>query len=229
MKKYLVVLIVLTTVSCADMLVFAQNSDRENQAYAHLEMRLEYSESDKYHPYSSELSNIQSKAEQLLEEGKFDKALKEVDKGLAIDGLNIRLLVVQAAAFREIGEIDKADQARAKWMALIDSILTTGNGMSFDSAFKVISVDEEYAVFKILDIRPIKQELVKHNGEMYDLIYVKNKDGEDEITIYFNVDIPQKWLYANQTGSTVKNELYPGISEKEVTSSAVFQPNAGSD
>ncbi len=229
MIKYLVVLIVLPIVTYADLLVYGQTSGRENRAYAHLEMRLEYSESDKYHPYFSELSDIQSNAEQFLEEGKFDKALEKVDKGLAIDELNIRLLVVQAAAFREIGEIDKADQARAKWMALIDSILTTGNGISFDSAFKVISVDEEYAVFRILDIRPVKQELVKHNGEMYDLIYVKNKDGEGETTIYFNVDIPQKGLYANRTGSTVKTELYPSISEKEVTSSAEFQPSAGSD
>ncbi len=79
----------------------------------------------------------------------------------------------------------------------MDSILTNGDGRSFATAFKVITIDEEYAVLQVLGVRKADQSLVEHGGSSFDLFTVNDPESGKEFTLYFNVDLPLRWLDAS--------------------------------
>ena len=227
MNRYLrrtaaVVLLFSTTCLCS------QEHDRESRALTYRKMRIEYSKSKDYDPYASGLEEIQLNADRLLEEGKFDECLEQVEDGLVIYRFNIQFLVDKAAALRAIGKTKRADEIRAKWMSLIDSILLGSDGSSFESAFQVISVAEEYAVLNLFRLRPTKQMLVEHEASEYDVVNVATDDDGTERSIYFNVDIPKKWLYeklrrsqspeqADQLGRADTRPLIGSVRHKKET------------
>jgi hypothetical protein len=81
-------------------------------------------------------------------------------------------------------------------MSLMDSILSSGDGRDFATAFRVISVDEEYAVLRIMRIERVTQSLVERDDSQFDILSVKDPDSGKEFQLYFNIDLPMKWLHA---------------------------------
>jgi hypothetical protein len=106
---------------------------------------MDYAASANYNPYANGLHEIRRRSAELLEQGEFGNAIREAEKGLVIDRLNIDLLMTAAAAYRAKGDTRKADELRHRWMSLVDSIVDQrrADGRSFSTAFQVISVDEE--------------------------------------------------------------------------------------
>lgn len=94
-------------------------SERDIQAELHRKMRFEYANSPSYNPYAGGLADIKKASNAYLEKGDFDAAIHEAEKGLRIDKLNIDLLMVAAAAYRQKGDLKKADQCRKEWMSLL--------------------------------------------------------------------------------------------------------------
>ena len=168
-----------------------------SRAEKYTALRLEYAASKAYNPYKSGLVETIKKSETLIEEGKFSEALDEAEKGLLFDSLNIRLLVIKAAAYRKLGEIEKAEKTRQQWVGLVESLFASGDGKSFETAFHVISVDEEYALLMILKLTPTRQSLIEHSGSQYDMLEVRSQATGVESEIYFNIDIPKSWLDEN--------------------------------
>ena len=168
--------------------------DRAARAEAYLKIRLQYAESTDYNPYAFELHEIRRKSNELLSKGDFEGAIQEVVKGLAIDRLNINFLMTQAAAYRAKGDLQKADETRQTWTSLIDSIIMHGDGKSFETAFQVISLDEEFAVVSIFKLEMVKQRLVRHNGSEFDVLTVRSRESGKEFQLFFNVDLPKGWL-----------------------------------
>ncbi|HVZ30125.1 MAG TPA: hypothetical protein VG839_06995 [Asticcacaulis sp.] len=81
-----------------------------------------------------------------------------------------------------------ADSDREKQIArAIFASIKTGDGLSFEQAFTVISVGEEYDTFTTLGIDPGNQSLSKHDGHMYDVFVTKDEAGKP-VTYYFNID-----------------------------------------
>ena len=79
-------------------------------------------------------------------------------------------------------------------MSLMDSVLRSGDGHSYATAFKVISVDEEYSLLWMLQLEVINQSLESHDGSQFDVMRVKSGKSDQEFVLYFNVDLPKKWL-----------------------------------
>ena len=168
--------------------------DRAARAEAYLKMRMQYAESTDYNPYAAEIHEIKKQSRELLEKGDFEGAIQEATKGLAIDRLNINLLMIQAAAYRAKGDLQKADETRQTWVSLVDSIVRHGDGKSFETAFQVISLDEEYAVVSLFRLEMVKQRLVRHNQSEFDVLTVRPRGSGNDFQMFFNVDIPKGWL-----------------------------------
>jgi hypothetical protein len=69
---------------------------------------------------------------------------------------------------------------------LIKSIMT-GDGLTPQTAFTVITVHEEYALFHILGLDVTQQALVNENGHGYDLMSTTDSDGKSQ-DYYFLID-----------------------------------------
>jgi hypothetical protein len=172
----------------------APPSDREAKAKESAELRLSYAASDAYSPYNSDVGDLRVQCIEQMDKKDYAKVIELAGRGLLKDQYNIQLLILQAAAYRATGEIEKAERARVQWFGLVDSILNSGDGRSFDTAFRVISVDEEYAVLMVLRLEPGSQKLVEHNGSEFDVLTVKDTRSGDGAELYFNIDLPKKWL-----------------------------------
>jgi hypothetical protein len=196
------------------------SSDREVRAEMIGIARLMYSSSKDYSPYSRDVHTCLKQAQAFLNDSKFDEAIAEADRGLKFDKFNVELLVIKSASFRAMGRIEDADMSRQQWIAVIDSILSSGDGRGFSTAFKVISVDEEYAVLNIKGFQMIKQSLVKHEESEFDILVAKNLKSGEESEFYFNIDIPKKWLAKSlnlPSEITDQDKLKKSSTETETT------------
>ncbi len=169
-------------------------AERQARAKKATEQRLAHAASAEYNPYDTKNREFQKSAGELLDQGKFAEAISAAQKGLAVAKYDIDLLIILATAHRESGDIPNADKTREQWMSLVDSILTSGTGRDFANAFQVISVAEEYAVMRILRLPAGSQALVEHEGSEFDVVTIKNPQTGQELVLYFNVDLPKKWL-----------------------------------
>jgi len=178
--------------------VFAKNPqedpERQAQAQKALELRLRYAASADYDPYSTGDSDVLKKARELFQEQKLQEAIDEAAKGLEKHKYNIDLLILQASAYRKLGIIDKADEMRRQWFALMDSILNSGDGRGFDTAYKVITIAEEYTALRLLGLEVVSQSLAGNKGSAFDVMTVKDAESGAESKVYFNIDLIKKWL-----------------------------------
>ena len=168
--------------------------DRNALAKKATEDRLAYVASPEYNPYETESRDLKKTATELLEKKKYSKAIAHAKKGLTFSKYDIDLLILLASAYRESGDIQNADKIREQWMSLVDSILESGNGREFKTAFQVISVSEEYAVLRVLGLQPTRQSVVPHESSSFDVMQVKDPRSGKDFTFYFNIDLPKKWL-----------------------------------
>jgi len=185
---------------------FAAEQPASNPAAVgeYLKLRLDYSKSEEYNPYNPEITDIRGQCIKLMDEEKFKEVIEKAKQGLEKDKYNIQLLICLAISYRKIGDIENADKYRKMWTGLVDSILTSGDGKSSETAFRVISVGEEYAVLNVLKLEVISQKLVTIQGSDFDIFETVKSGRNEKITLYFNVDIPFKWLVKKNEAGTVK-------------------------
>ena len=87
----------------------------------------------------------------------------------------------------------RAAYHRAFAKGLIDAILRTGDGQTYDSAYIVLSVSEEYLVLRMRGLRPGTQALAQRDGHWYDVLTAHHSQGEGTQRLYFNIDFLHHW------------------------------------
>jgi Domain of unknown function (DUF4919) len=89
---------------------------------------------------------------------------------------------IRAIALKELGRMAESDHHVEWFRGLVDSILTSGDGRTPQTAFVVISVAEEYSVLRVLQMRPTRH-VIMNTG--VDALHVQADVGVAGI-IYFN-------------------------------------------
>jgi len=107
---------------------------------------------------------------------------------LAEAPLSIRLHMLASTAMELTGDAAGCERHKELAKGLVQSILGTGDGLSIETAFHVVSVEEEYAVVSLFGVEPTDQAFQEVDGRSYDVISVVSEDGSQEGQIFFNVD-----------------------------------------
>jgi hypothetical protein len=157
------------------------------------ELRLAYTETSAYSPYNGDRESRRAMFD-ALKAGEFEKALQNAETILAKNYLDIMGHFGCLTTHRELGHADKAAYHKFVFEGLLNSIKSSGDGKGPETAFVVISTDEEYALFNWLDLRPTRQALVKKDGHNYDEMTVTDPKTDQTITYFFNIDKPFDWL-----------------------------------
>src|SRR5262249_6041170 len=90
--------------------------------------------------------------------------------------------LIRAVALKQLGRVAESDH-HIQWVrGLVDSILTSGDGRTPQTAFVVISVAEEYSILRVLKVRPIRHAMLSGG---IDELSVEG-DGGMAGVIYFN-------------------------------------------
>jgi hypothetical protein len=157
-----------------------------------VQLRLAYAASSHYEPYA--IDDKENKAiSGALEKGDLAGALREVDQLLDKNYVNIQAHFLAASVCRKMEDLDRLKFHHRFLGGLIGSILKSGTGDSYDSAFRVIDIREEYVVLDVLKLKHGRQSLRSHEGHEFD-VFDFERPGQQARTVYFNIDIPRRAL-----------------------------------
>ena len=159
-------------------------------------LRMAFAASEHYAPYESDLESEGSIAK-LMEEERYQEAINLINSLLEKNYVNLHLHLKAVLAYRKMELDTKATNHRDFAFRLLDSIMNSGDGRSFDTAYVIIDTQEEHTMIAMLGFAFLQQRLVKHDGHDYDILTIKDNKTGEESEIYFNIDIPIKWLDNN--------------------------------
>lgn len=97
-------------------------------------------------------------------------------------------------AAKALGKPEQEEFHRRIELSLLKSLRSSGDGQTPETAMKVISVDEEYFILRMMGQVPKEQSLGTCAGACCDIYTSKDQDSKQEHTWYFNVEIPMKRL-----------------------------------
>jgi hypothetical protein len=156
------------------------------------EFRIAYTKTSQYNPYEGD------PAEQEMAKAFNNKdnpqAIECAEKILAHNYVNIRAHLICMMAYDMLGNKEKAGFHRYVSDGLIRSIIYPGGGKSPETAFTVISVDEEYAILYVFGLKNEQQALLHVQGHSYDELKVIDPKTNKRVALYFCIDIPWAWL-----------------------------------
>ncbi len=174
----------------ADLLARVKKSDA---TVDFKELRLAYSETADYNPYGGDRDTRQ-KMFASWNAKEFDQAVESAEKILAKNFVEINAHFVAYVANRESGHAAKATFHKFMFDGLVKSITSSGDGKTAETAFVVISTDEEYTLFNVLGLKATGQALVKQGGHSFDRMTANNPKTNETIVYFFNIDKPFNWL-----------------------------------
>ena len=161
---------------------------KKGEAVDFREMRLAFFETPEYSPLTGMFDYRALNG--ALGQGDYPGAIKAAEAVLERNFVDLNAHMVAYIAHRETKNEEKAKYHRTIADGLLESIKATGDGKSVATAFEVISISEEYAMFRALGVRAIKQSLVHDKGHSYDAVVVVDPRTNQQTTYYFNVDKP---------------------------------------
>ena len=157
------------------------------------ELRMAYTETPDYSPYGGD-RDMRQKMFAALNAKEFDQAVESAEKILAKNFVEINAHFVAYVAHRELGHAEKSTFHKFMFDGLVKSITGSGDGKTAETAFVVISTDEEYTLFNVLGLRATAQALVTQNGHSFDRMTANNPKTNEEVVYFFNIDKPFNWL-----------------------------------
>jgi hypothetical protein len=159
-------------------------------------LRMAYARTDEYAPYVQDAENIE-KLRAALTSRDMESALEAVAQLLAQNYLDIEAHMAGDYVYTMLEQYDDSAYHRAFARGLIQAILATGNGRGFETAFIVLTVSEEYTVLRVMGLIPGNQQLVEHEGHWVDILSGRQRDKNETLDLYFNIDLPRGWLRDN--------------------------------
>jgi hypothetical protein len=117
-----------------------------------------------------------------------DQAIMNVTaKILVEDQADIRAHMMRAIALRRTQREKEAGFHREAAIGLIESIVRGGDGRSFDTAWTVFRVQEEYELLKTRGYLVESQSLQEHGGRSFDVLRARKPEGGPIFTAYFDI------------------------------------------
>ena len=152
-----------------------------------------YVHNKNYAPYSGSYDSKQVNA--ILDKEKptkeeWEKLVSLLNTSLSIEPFSCRYLYYQSVAYKALNRSIDADKNMNKIRSIVDALISTGDGLSKETAIHVIAVPSEYDYLFLNNLSMQSQVFV--NGG-YDVLYLQqNEDGLEEM--WFDVTQPFKTL-----------------------------------
>jgi Domain of unknown function (DUF4919) len=109
--------------------------------------------------------------------------------------IDIDAHLIRAVALKELKRLPEAEHHLNWFRGLVDSVLTSGDGKTPQTAFVVISVAEEYSILRVLRVRP-RRHVTLSSGIDELVVEIDGVAG----TLYFNPTTHARRLGERPTG-----------------------------
>lgn len=105
---------------------------------------------------------------------------------LKLDFLNLYAQQSRYQACIRLKEEPCATRGKRTYEGLVKSILSSGDGKSCATAWKVVTVDEEYFIMSMNDLKVSAQAVIHEAGKTCDQLSARDKDGKPQ-SVFFNI------------------------------------------
>ena len=168
-----------------------EKAKQKDPAVSFKELRYAFYESPNYSPYAPMMTY--RPLMNALGQKNYEEALKIAESVFAKNFVEVNAHMAAQIAYQETGNTERAQFHKYMADGLLNSIKGSADGKTKETAFEVISINEEYGLIRSLKLRPISQSLINDKGHSYDAITVIDPETNKESIIYFNIDKPFNW------------------------------------
>jgi hypothetical protein len=150
-------------------------------------LRRAFARTSRYTP-DPDLDLDPAPVEHELKNGERAAALVALDRMMEGHWCDVPAHAVAASLAERMKDANRFVLHRAFERGLLASILDSGDGRSFQTAWKVVTVAEEYVVLTNLQLHGGVQTLVERDGHHYDVHTFRDETLGREIVVHFNID-----------------------------------------
>jgi len=151
------------------------------------QLRVAYSGSKDAGPYGSSHEARRAMNAAVLEK-RYADAIRMADDILKTTYLSPDAHVAKSICYAAQGDVQKAEFHKAVYLGLINSILASGDGTKPETAYIVITVEEEYSVMKALGFTVWAEAIARQGEHTFDLLSATNEKTKQTGKFYFNLD-----------------------------------------
>ncbi|SDZ77283.1 DUF4919 domain-containing protein [Microbulbifer marinus] len=150
-------------------------------------LRRAYVESSEYNPYGGVKLAGLPEAYQSVENAQFGECLKHVDQVLASNYMSLEAHMIGVLCSGRSANLEREDRHRYMVEGLMESIESSGDGRSQDSAYHTISTSELRGFVRLKGLMVLEQSIVYDQRGIYDKMQVRDPESGDEYALFFNV------------------------------------------
>lgn len=182
--------------------VDAASMDRNDEVYAQLiaqaesgvtsvdytALRQAYAQSSGYDGYGTRISELFDELYPALKKMDCSKVITASDQMLKINYTISTPHKFRSVCFASLGDVTRAQREDNIASGLLTSLISSGDGKSAETAFIVVTMNEERLLLAWKHVIESQQSLIMNNGHTYDLISGKNSNTGENESIWFQID-----------------------------------------
>ncbi len=151
-------------------------------------LRMAFAHSDAYRPYGRDGREV-VRMHDAIRAREYDEALDAIGRLLDENPLDVEAHLAAHYVYAQRGEHHRAAYHRAFGAGLLEALVRTGDGRSYETAYIVLFIYEEYLVLRLRGQEAGTQALMHHEGHWYDVIVLEPHAPEGADRVYFNIDL----------------------------------------
>lgn len=148
-----------------------------------------------YSPYSNKIA-ISQELRALYNDENYEEGIKVGSMLWPDHPLDLNVNWYLAMCYYNTKNYDLYEKYMSIYRCIMLAIVSTGDGDEPKSAYIIITVDDEEEVMYYLSYKKDKLEMLDIDGHTFDKITGIDKDTDEDLVVYFNIDMP----YASLTG-----------------------------
>lgn len=149
--------------------------------------RQTYVQTLNYHPNTPEEYAAISKMKELSQKNLNKELIIYADELLKINPFNLDALNEKVGAYQRLGEAHEMQDVVNRWVGIFDSILLSGDGTSYETAYKIISFNEETRILELSNVELESRNLVSYNDKTYHFTKAINPITKKKFEVYFEI------------------------------------------
>ncbi len=157
-------------------------------------LRAAYAASSRFDPYGKTAEKDEEFLSAALDRGDFEKAAALAEGILEKNYTRIDIHKTCDFIYKKLGQPRATHFHRFVAFGLLEALFDSGDGKSFDTAFRVIQFSEEKDVLDTLGLEKTRQALALHGGRRYDRLGVRDEKGVEQGDVYFDVEPLLVWF-----------------------------------
>jgi len=122
-----------------------------------------------------------------VREGNGAAILEVTAQLIARNEADIRAHMLRAIALRQAGNESESRTDHDLAIALLESIISSGDGLGFASSWTVFDVSEEYEVLKVKGCIPGSQALASHEERQFEVLHARNASNGSPCEATFDI------------------------------------------